>query len=390
MISILLNDNGTQWNSSDDRWEKRQNAQFDQHNILGKLGYDLAEHTRLDIVSQWFDKSQGLPAWNNSSYVNTSLDTQRSISSLTLTADNLTSLLLNTRTRMDYSWKQEEYDDRGGHIGLGDQHSRYTTERFGANLFAEWLSEHHILQANLDLGYETYAPEDLLQKTTPHDSSRVSYALGIQDSVILFADKLVITPAIRYLLIQDSLDSAESAWGIHLEEISDTKESFSPQIGVKYQASEWLAFKANAAKYFREPSFFEMFGDRGFFIGNPDLKPETGINTDIGAEIRYQMQNKWMQRICVTLVRFDNQADDLITRVYDARGIGKSANIAEAEIDGIEAGISVEFLSHFRFLLNATWQDTEIEAASRHLTASSFREGSIRLTEEGLRQHIIR
>ena len=355
----MLNDNGTQWNDSDDRWEKRRNAQFDQHNVLGKLGYEIAEHTRLDIVSQWFDKSQGLPAWNNSSWVNTSLDTKRDISSLTLTADNLTSMKLNTRTRLDYSWKQEEYEDRGGHIGLGEQHNRYVTGRFGANFFVEWLNEHHILQANLDAGYETYEPEDLLKRSTRHDSSRVTYAMGIQDNVILFAGKLMITPGIRYLLIQDSLNSAESAWGIHLEEINDSKESFSPQIGIKYQAAEWLVFKANAAKYFREPSFFEMFGDRGFFIGNPDLKPETGVNTDVGAEIRYQMQNKWMQRICLNLVRFENKADDLITRVYDARGIGKSANIAKAEIDGIEAGLNVEFLSNFRFSLNATWQDTE-------------------------------
>ncbi len=355
----MLNDNGTQWNSSDDLWEKRQNAQFDQHNVLGKLGYEIEEHTRVDMVSQWFDKYQGLPSWNNSSWGNTSLDTKRNISSLTLTADNLGSLKLNTRTRLDYSWKQEEYDDNGGHIGLGEQHNRYVTERFGTDVFVEWLNEHHILQANLNAGYETYAPQDLLNRTTPHDSSRFSYAMGIQDSVILSDGKLMVTPGLRYSLIQDSLDSAESAWGIHLEEINDRKESFSPQIGVKYQAAQWLVFKANAAKYFREPSFFEMFGDRGFFTGNPDLKPETGINTDIGAEIRYQTQNKWMQRISLNLIRFNNNADDLITRVYDARGIGKSANIAKAEIDGIEAGISAEFLSYFRFSLNATWQDTE-------------------------------
>jgi len=352
----FLNDKGTWLNPDDDEWERRHNAQFDQADLLAKIGYDLTDRVRLDFMNQWFSKDQHLPSWNNSDKVNTTLDTQRNMTTLNLIANDLGPLHLNTSTRLQYSWKQEEYEDLEGHIGLGREHNRYTTTRGGVNFFMEWLTSWNTLSLMGDVTYEEYSPEDLLGRTNPNDSNRTTFSAAIQDSVLLMEEALIITPAVRYTHMRDELESAVDIFGNPLAGRSRDEGHVSPQIGAKFRPLNWLTLRANVARYVREPSFFELFGDRGFFLGNPDLRAEKGVNFDIGFEANCTPENPLLKRVALTGVYFKSDVDDMITRVYDARGIGKSVNISEAHIDGIEAELHIDFLKYFRFVANATLQ----------------------------------
>jgi len=361
----FLNDNGTEWNTADDRWEKRNNAQFDQKNLLAKVGYDATDDVRVNLVNQWFSKDQGLPSWNNSEFTKTSFDVDRDITTLNVTVDDIGPYHLNTSTRVSYLWKKERYDDREGHVGLGKQITEYLTHRYAADFYLEWLTDRNTLSLTLSAQREEYEPNDLLNKTNPNDSTRNTYRFGVQDSLALFDYTLIITPALRHTILKDELKSATSIWGLPLEGRSREKEYTSPQIGLKYRPFDWLTFKSNVAEYVREPSFFELFGDRGFFMGNDELKVEQGRNIDAGFEIVWRPDTWLLQRISLNAAYFESDVEDLITRVYDARGIGKSVNISESEIRGIESGISIDFLDHFRLVGNATRQDTENKSEIR-------------------------
>ncbi len=355
----ILNDNGTEWNPDDDRWEKRNNAQVDQANVLAKAGYDLSENLRLDLMNQTFSKEQGLPSWNNSPSTQSTLDTFRNITTLRITADDLTAARINTGTQLAYSIKEEEYDDRGGHIGLAEQHTTYTTNRYNLDLFAQWTGAWQDLIGTINLLHEDYEAEDHLEKSNPGDSQRDSLSFGLQDCFFFFNDSMIVTPAARYTWIEDELGADVSTWGTTLDEQSRSDTNFTPQIGVVYGPFTWLKFKSNLAKYVRQPSFYELFGDRGLFLGNPDLKEEKGVNFDFGAECQWRSPEKWLQRLRLGAAYFCTDADDLITRSYDARGVGKSVNISGALIQGIELNGTVEFLDHFRAVANFTYQDPE-------------------------------
>ena len=355
----FVNDNGTEWNTGDDRTENRNNADFDQKNILAKWGYDFSEDLRLDFSNQWFAKDQGLPGWNNSDQVKTSFDTRRNIAALNLIADNVGPYHFNISTRLNYSRQEEDYDDRGGHVGLGEQHSKYITSHYDAGFFLECLTEDNMLSFISELRHEVYDPRDLLKAQNPKESRRNVFSIGLQNSFILFDGKLILTPALRYTFSRDELKAGISIWGEALDEKTRDENNFSPQIGLKYCPANWLTIKANAAKYAREPSFFELFGDRGFFTGNMELESEKGSNFDIGFEISRQRDNERLKRISLSVTGFQSDTDDLITRSYNARGIGKSVNISSSGIKGIEAEFSLEFLTYCRFIANASWQDTE-------------------------------
>ena len=354
----VLNNNGTEWNPDDDKWETRNNAQFDQGNILGKFGYDLTDDLRLALVNQWFSKEQGLPSWNNSPKTDATLNTQRNITTLSFLANNLGPLGMNTRTNIDYSYKNELYDDSHGQIGLGKQKTRYITDRYGGNFFAEWIADWNTMSFLADFHQETYSPENLLNdRGDPNQSSRDTLSFGLQDSLLLFEETLNITPGLRYTHIQDELKSATTAWGAPLEGKEKEEGYWSPQIGMKYSPLNWFSLKGNLARYVREPSFSEMFGDRGFIIGNPDLKAETGVNFDGGFEVNWLSRYPWFKRLSLSAAYFGSNVDDLITYVYDSRGIGRAENISKASIRGVESQLTIDFLKYFRFVGNATWQD---------------------------------
>jgi len=355
----IHNDNGTPANPDDDRSEDRNNAGFDQTNVLARVGLDFSPEARIDVSNKWFSKNQGIPSWNNSARTETDLDTKRNTSTLKLTLNDLTPLHLNTSAQLDYLVKQEVYDDSDNHIGLGRQKSQYDTDRFSAGFFAEWLTDRQSLRLSLDAQNEAYEAQNRLSGEKTNDSERQSFSAGIQDTVFFAKDRLSITPAARYAHIEDEFSASGDALGIDPVDDSRENDHFMPQIGVKFQASDHLTIKSNLARYFREPSFFELFGDRGIFLGNPELSAEDGVNFDIGLQYSRQWRNGRLNRLSAKVVYFCSQVDDMIARTYNARGIGKADNISEASINGIETRINAEIFDDFRLVGQYTFQDAE-------------------------------
>ncbi|MFP4476539.1 MAG: TonB-dependent receptor [Desulfatibacillaceae bacterium] len=353
----FTNDMGTDWNKADDREQKRANAEFGQYNLLGKVGYDFTPNLRVDAMNQFFRKDQNLPNWINRETADTSYDTQRNITALRFTADGLTPLEINTALSASYLWKHERYDDIHGSVGLGRQLNEYTTRRLTGGLFAEWVTRHNILSTNVEVLHETYEPEDLLQKVNPKDSTRDMVTAAVQDNVILWGERVVVSPAVRFVWLEDDMHSGETVWGAALAKEERTDSYAMPQAGVKAKPFHWLTLKANVAEYVREPSFFELFGDRGFFLGNDNLVAEKGVNWDAGFEVSVFPGHEWLSHVALGAAYFHSDVEDLITRTYDARGVGKSVNISEADISGVEATATVDLLRYFTASGNFTWQD---------------------------------
>ena len=355
----VMNDNGTQYNKEDDSVEKRNNAQVDQFNVLGKLGYDLSKTSRLHLLSQWFSKDQGLPSWDNSTETMASLGTTRNINTLKFTHDDIKGSSINASTSLDYSKKIEIYDDSHGSIGLGNQKARYITSRHGGNIYLEWLAATQTPSILLDAHYEEYNVENLLIYEKPSNSTRDSYSSTIQDTLYLFEDSLILTPTLRYAYISDYMENTIDIWGASGDSTSQSRDYFSPQIGVRYIPLNWLLFKSNLGKYFRVPHFYELSGDRGFLVGNPDLLPEEGVNFDVGGEVSTTFNMDWLQALSLSGTYFQSDVDNLISITYDARGIGKAVNIPGAKIQGIEAGVKIDLFRYFKIIGNATLQDTK-------------------------------
>lgn len=344
----FVNDNGTEFNPGDDRVERRNNAQVTRGSGLLKLGRSLDSSTRLDFLFNALDKDQGLPSRDNSPANNTSLDTLNLNTNLRLTADQIAGSPWNATARAFASRRRENYDDSDSRIGLAPQKTHDVTWRYGLQSYVERTTPQHVMNGIVEFSRETYDSEDKTGQRDNVDASRDAIESGVQATMFYFDDDLLVTPAVR---LQTHWDDFGGDAG------SSSETYLNPQGGVKVRLADGIATKANLGRYVRLPSFFELFGDRGFVIGNPRLDPERGINFDVGVQINKVLSTPFLQGLDINLAYFYSDIDDLIAFVFDARGVGRAVNISRAEIQGVEFGASLTFSTNTFFTLNATWQD---------------------------------
>jgi outer membrane receptor protein involved in Fe transport len=99
----------------------------------------------------------------------------------------------------------------------------------------------------------------------------------------LFQDRLSLRPLLRYQLVHSDFGADPTFGVVRLNTVRDAQEdSMSPSLGVKYTLTSDLALKGNIGRFTRVPTLFELFGDNGTTLGNPELKSERSTNGDIG------------------------------------------------------------------------------------------------------------
>jgi len=95
-----------------------------------------------------------------------------------------------------------------------------------------------------------------------------------------------------------------------------------------------VALAAHGGATARPASFVELYGDRGAFIGDPTLRPESAWTLDAGARASGHMGPA---RVAAEIVGFATWANDLITFLpQGAYGRAKATNIGLARIAGLE------------------------------------------------------
>lgn len=352
----FLDNKKTKDNPEDDEIVKRNNSQFRQGNFLFKTGYDLTKDLRIDISSQYFDKLQHLPDSHNTEIVNTTFATKRSMSSINYIINRIGKFAINTKGSFDHTWQYERYDDSDGKVGLGKQDNEYITTNTGYSQFIEIPFSWNIIVFNGDFNYERYKMKDLISSRIYNPSTRKSVNFAFEDSVLLFNEDFIIKPSVRYMYIKDSVDEYQHSYNEIRKGQSRSIGYVTPQLGLKYKIFYWLTLKANAGKYVREPSFFELFGDRGLFKGNADLKEEKSTNYDIGFEAEKDFESKILQNLFFSTIYFHSKVDDLITYEYH-QGVGMGINISSAVIEGIELSFSIKSLNHIKLNFNYTYQN---------------------------------
>jgi len=346
----FVNDNGTDFNSGDDREERRNNAQVERGGGLLKVGRRFGDDTRLDLMVTGFGKDQGLPSVDNSPDTVATLDTLEFNGNLRLSAETLADSPWNGSLRLYGGSVREDFDDSLAQIGQIATNTLDHTRRYGAQTYVERAALDSTIAAILDVSRETYDSEDQLNRRETREASRNSLETGAQASLFWFDQRLLVTPALRFLVNRDEFGDPSGP---------RTESWWSPQVGLKYEVSSVLDLRANAGRYVRPPSFFELFGDRGFLIGNSQLEAESGVNLDLGLSYNALSPATWLDSAEFRATGFYSDVDDLIAFVFDARGVGRPVNISSARIAGLELGSTLTFPTDTLMTLNATFQNPE-------------------------------
>ena len=165
-------------------------------------------------------------------------------------------------------------------------------------------------------------------------------------------------PSLRY---EHLLDEFSGVNAVNI--IADTppqttnRDLWMPAIGLQTRLAPWLAPRANIGQFQRAPSFSELFGNTGTVEGNPNLKPESGINRDVGFVFTPDVSGS-IDRLRLEYAYFHNNITDLITFEQVSPTTFKAVNIGSARVAGHEVTVSAAALSHLGLEVNYTHQDS--------------------------------
>lgn len=186
--------------------------------------------------------------------------------------------------------------------------------------------------------------------------------------------------------------------GIRYDEHQMFGGHFSPRLYAVFTATPTLTIKGGVSTGYKTPKTTDLYdGITGFggqgtspFIGNPDLKPETSVNSEIaiywnptptdGINITY-FQNDFKDKISTTTVQpcdvtggvrpCANLGDYYTILNYGDGGVSQSINVDKAKVKGIEAAARYQIFDGVNARANYTYTDSEQKSgpqAGRPLT----------------------
>ena len=137
-----------------------------------------------------------------------------------------------------------------------------------------------------------------------------------------------------------------------------------------YHPLGWLTVKSNIARYFRPPDLTELFGDRGVVVGNSALKPEEGINFDVGVRT---VLDRWFENgSYLEMTWFQTNSDNLIVFTQNSQRTSIARNVGKARIRGLEISSAVKAGGGLKLSFNYTFQDAVDQSDIPHLNGKTL------------------
>ena len=130
----------------------------------------------------------------------------------------------------------------------------------------------------------------------------------------------------------------------------------SPKLAVVWQAGDNTYVRGSVANSFRGPTISELFylPNAKRYKANPDLKPETMWNYEIGAD-QYLLN----RRIKISGAVYHSEIEDMISR-RKVDGLRFYDNFSEAKVDGVEAAVTADMTDWLRLWGNISYNRTKI------------------------------
>ena len=195
------------------------------------------------------------------------------------------------------------------------------------------------------------------------EARRHRLGLALRDRIVLGRDRLSLTPVLRADFAWNEVSGTSSGG----DPLGDTFHWFlSPRLGARLRVARGVELLGNVGRYFRAPSLFELYGDRGTTVGNPLLVPETGVSGDVGVAFRWRRPFKGLTQLRGEAAFFGREASDLIQWIRSSPHTTTAINIASAVALGGEASLSAWIRWHreWRSRLSVSYALTHTENRS--------------------------
>ena len=354
-----LDNNGTTFNPSDDTLVTRENNDFASNSLFTKVIIDPDERTRVAFTNAFFQKDQGVPGLGNRQSLTARLQTWRNLVAATADRDFASAPGLSGHLDAFFDFLNDQFNDPNAEISLTPTENDDNTYRAGANarLTYSW-GAHQILRLFVASRNEFYLPvnHDATPQDGPH-SRRTTINSGLEDELRFIDSDLIIAPSLRLTNVFNDLTNQDPSQPIaFVQKNTRTDNQLSAKVGLKYRIVSDLWFKGNFYRGFRNPTFSELFGNRGTIVGNPTLKPEDAINMDAGLAFHHDFGATVAD---VEASYYRNSVENLIQYVQTSQFTIRPMNMSSALIQGAELSGRVTWADRLSAYASYTYQQAK-------------------------------
>ena len=352
-------DNGTSYNRDDDGWARRANSDFHSFRGLVKLGRGFGE-ARFQVHNTFDLSRSGISGTGIHQARRSRLDSWRNLSEANLHGP-WAGGVGGYGLKAYYAAATNEYKDLHNEVGFGAQHDRNTTLGAGARAELHALVPERGLVTLFAAGHsEDFEPENRLQRNSPSiHARRYRTALGAEMESLPVARRFTLTAGGQAERLHDRLLSRPGFLASAFESGRRSTETiWGFRFGTSMELTRALFLKANRGSYQRPPSFFELFGDRGAVVGDPDLVSEDGEKWDLGLDVR-DLFGGALQR--AEVVYYESAVKNLIRFVQSTQQVTEPHNIEKAHHRGLEVRFN---LNLFRTRIGGSYVYQRAESRS--------------------------
>ena len=301
----------------------RPNSALNKETFSGLLGFNLPADYKLEMFVNHLDKKLGTPG--PTSYPSPDAK-QRDQNTFTQFKISGPVGPVHLTARAMYDRQENRFQDPLGWPSTSDTH---VLDTVSTEIQATWNKNNQ----NIVFGGDFY--NDTLDSTANGDREQNRWALFAQYDV-------------------QPLDRFQVLLGLRYDDHSDFRSAFSPRASLVYSVLENTRLRISASKSFRAPHFNDRFWpDAGGVAGNPDLKPESAWEYEVGFE------QKWKDFAGIQVAGFMRQAKDLINWApddpEDESSTWRPSNVNRSRTWGAEADAWFRLHSHVRWGLNYTF-----------------------------------
>lgn len=305
----------------------RVNSDILSHSITSRVGYVFGASDKkpeIDLKYTHFQSERGAPGTIEPYYYEARMWDRSN--NITL---NVSSKIIDQFNDMRFSASWQNTYNRY----LNNEMLVHTDNDFSTQSLNTELQGHSVLKDYLMLTYGVGQHNNQMvnyqQDTTYH--RQTWYAFILNESDINFRNSflrsLIITPSLRY------------------DSHSDFNNVVSPKIGFVLNIGEkWkTGIKSNFGLSYRAPTFNDLYWpEDAYTVGNPDLKPESGMDWDFGARMQYPV----LDGLYLESVFFHNYMTNLI--IWESSGEKwRPDNVDEARIYGLENGLKLDIINGY-------------------------------------------
>jgi iron complex outermembrane receptor protein len=357
----FIDDNGTPYTRSDDSEIERLNNGLDELEGLVKATGPLAGGT-LVVSSQLYYRNQGLPGYSTVQSMTEEMTKKYNLTHLAWHYSNPSANSPRVEAGLHYLYQIDHFLDRKplASGGKPEESNRTTslggTFRWGLPLPGIRQS----LRGLVAVTRESFRPRETAEEAVDGETqTRNTLVLSVEDEIFVYRDRLRVVPSLRFESYTDHMtpfSEVRADMAAYYRNMADTEITHSHpsgSVGLIVKPGAGLTFKANYGRYYRIPSLMELFGYRGMVVPNPGLKPESGLNSDIG--LRWDRRFGRSNSVAAEFAYFWSDVEDLIMYTYlQWARAAQAVNVNSADIQGYEISLSAGRLYGFALRGNLT------------------------------------